>query len=115
MTKVKEIIPNEFHLPDRIKRLGEFAYNLWWVWNPESQRVFSWIRPTLWERVNHNPVKLLRQVSPECLQDAAENEDYLRVYDKWLSEFDAYMANHDTWCTQECSEVDKGTDWLFFL
>ena len=108
MTKVKEIIPNEFHLPDRIKRLGEFAYNLWWVWNPESQRVFSWIRPTLWERVNHNPVKLLRQVSPEFLQDAAENEDYLRVYDKWLSEFDAYMANHDTWCSQECSEVDKG-------
>jgi glycogen phosphorylase len=108
MTKVKEIIPNEFHLPERINRLGELAYNLWWVWNPEAQRIFSWIRPTLWERVNHNPVKLLKQVSPECLQSAAENEDYLQVYDKWLTAFDAYMANGDTWCAQECSEVDKG-------
>ena len=108
MTKIKEMIPNDFHLPERINRLGELAYNLWWVWHPEAQRVFSWIQPTLWERVNHNPVKLLQQVSAECLQVAANNEDYLQLYDKWLAAFDAYMENEDTWCAEECSDVDKG-------
>ena len=31
--------PNHFSLPRRISRLGELAYNLWWVWNPEAQRL----------------------------------------------------------------------------
>ena len=34
-------IPNHFSLPRRINRLGELAYNLWWSWNPDAQRLFS--------------------------------------------------------------------------
>ena len=39
--KVQEIIPNHFSLPRRIERLGELAYNLWWTWNPNVQRLFE--------------------------------------------------------------------------
>lgn len=108
MNNVKEIIPNNFNLPERISRLGEFAYNLWWVWNPETQRVFSWIQPTLWERVNHNPVMFLKKVAPERLQAATEDEEYLAHYDQAIEQFDRYMANGDTWCANEAGEVNKG-------
>ena len=55
-------IPNNFSLPRRINRLGELAYNLWWTWTPDAQRLFSRIDSELWERTYHNPVKFLRQV-----------------------------------------------------
>ncbi len=42
-------IPNNFSLPRRIQRLGDLAYNLWWTWNPDSQRLFSRIDKELWE------------------------------------------------------------------
>ena len=49
-------IPNHFSLPRRINRLGELAYNLWWTWNPDSQRLFSRIDKELWESTYHNPL-----------------------------------------------------------
>ncbi len=53
---------NHFDLPERIERLGTLAYNLWWTWRPDAQRLYKWIDPYLWEETYHNPVKFLRQV-----------------------------------------------------
>ena len=54
--------PNHFDLPRRINRLGELAYNLWWTWRPNAQRLFYRIDYDLWESLNHNPVRFLRAV-----------------------------------------------------
>ena len=43
-------IPNNFGLPRRIDRLGELAYNLWWTWTSEAQRLFQRIDKDLWEQ-----------------------------------------------------------------
>ncbi len=56
-------IPNNFILPRRIARLGKLAYNLWWTWTPDAQRLFQRIDKDVWERTNHNPIRFLRQVS----------------------------------------------------
>jgi hypothetical protein len=56
MKKYFRETPNHFSLPRRIQRLGELAYNMWWVWNPDAQRLFSQIDRPLWERIYHNPV-----------------------------------------------------------
>ena len=55
-------IPNHFSLPRRIRRLSELAYNLWWTWNPDAQRLYLRIDRVLWEETNHNPVRFLRLV-----------------------------------------------------
>ena len=34
-------LPDGFNLPKRLSRLGELAYNLWWIWQPEAARVFD--------------------------------------------------------------------------
>lgn len=67
MEKYHQEVNNHFSLPRRISRLGELAYNLWWVWNSEGQMVFSLVDKPLWERVNHNPVAFLYQVERPSL------------------------------------------------
>ena len=90
-------IPNHFSLPRRISRLGGLAYNLWWTWNPESQRLFSRIDAELWESVNHNPVRFLRQVERARLNAVTNNRYYLDFYDRIFRSFDLYMQAADTW------------------
>ncbi len=108
-------LPNSFSLPRRINRLGELAYNLWWTWSPESQRLFSRIDNVLWERVYHNPVLFLRQVERARLNAATNNRYYLEVYDRIFAAFDAYMGAEDTWFTRTYPEIkDKLIGYLSF-
>ena len=84
-------------IPQRIARLRELAYNLWWSWHPEAQELYRQIDPELWEQDYHNPVDFLRDVRQRRLEAAAANPDYLRRYDQVLDSFDHYMSAHDTW------------------
>lgn len=58
-------------VPTRLQRLPELAYNLWWSWNPDAQALFATMDESLWDAVSHNPVKFLREVSQERLNEAA--------------------------------------------
>lgn len=85
-------------LPEAISRLQELAYNLWWTWNPDAQVLYESIDNELWEQVSENPVKFLRTVSLQRLQDASRDDDYLRRYNSVFLRFDTYMAKEaDTW------------------
>ncbi len=92
-------------IPDRIKWLNDLAYNLWWSWHPEAQTLFQDLDPELWELVNHNPVKLLREVSQQRLDAAAADAEYLATYDRVKADFEAYMHPQSTWFTREHPEA----------
>lgn len=102
-------IPNHFDLPRRIHRLGELAYNLWWTWNPPAQRLFSRIDNALWERLNHNPLRFLRQVGRAEINAAVQNAYYLELYDRVCADFDRYLTSDNTWCARHypnaCNQV----------
>ena len=57
-------------LPKKIKELSEISNNLWWSWNTEFLRLFKKIDMDLWEQSNKNPVKFLKHVSQERLENA---------------------------------------------
>jgi len=78
-------------LPDRLRRLGQIAYNLWWTWSPEAQKLFMRLDPVLWEAVNHNPVRLLRKLPRERLAEVLADRRILDGYERVVAEFDAYM------------------------
>src|SRR4030067_2770095 len=61
MLNFRAPVPNSFSLPRRIHGLAELAYNLWWTWNPDAQRLFSRIDAELWEQNYHKPTHFLRQ------------------------------------------------------
>jgi starch phosphorylase len=98
-------IPNHFSLPRRIKRLGELAYNLWWSWNPDAQRLFSRIDRELWENVSHNPVRFLKLVERPRLNAVTNNRYYLEFYDRTFRNLDQYLTETNTWFAQNYPEL----------
>jgi glycogen phosphorylase len=96
-------------IPERITRLRELAYNLWWSWHPEAQELYHQIDPELWEQDYHNPVNFLRDVRQRRLEAAAADADYLRKYDQVMAEFDRYMGASDTWFARTFPDAHSET------
>ena len=95
-------------IPERISRLVEIAYNLWWTWHPEAQELFRRIDARLWEDIYHNPVLFLGQVRQAALDDVAKDPDFIRVYHDTLTTFDAYQVFDQTWFKQTYGDkIDK--------
>lgn len=88
-----------FDLPKRIARLGELAANLWWTWHPEAARLFGRLDYDLWERLAHNPIRLLNEIERGRLKQAAKDKDYLALYDEVFESFDKYFKKETWWQT----------------
>jgi glucan phosphorylase len=84
-------------LPPRITRLSELAFDLWWSWNAAARDVFRDLDLPLWRFTEHNPVLLLHLIEPERLQHAAQDPDFLRLYDRALAALDVVRAGAGTW------------------
>lgn len=97
MEKFHAAVPNHFSLPKRIERLGELAYNLWWTWDPDVQRLYKRIDSDLWERTSHNPILFLRNVKRARLNAVTHDSYYLDFYDRAMLAYDRYMSREDTW------------------
>jgi glycogen phosphorylase len=107
MESFRAVIPNHFSLPRRIRRLGELAYNLWWTWNPDAQRLFLRIDQEVWERTYHNPVRFLRQVQRAALNAVTHDRYYLDFYDRIFRTFDQYMQANNTWVGRSHPELEN--------
>ena len=84
-------------LPERISRLDELANNLWWSWHEPARKLFRVLDYSLWRLSGHNPIQQLNEVSPDTLQAAATNTDFLALYDSVITTFDADMSNSNHW------------------
>lgn len=93
---MKVEIPSSPHLPQRISRLGEFSYNLWWSWNADARALFRQLDRSWWARTQHNPIVMLKNVAPERLLECSQDEEFLRLYDSVMARFDRYMDETKT-------------------
>lgn len=84
-------------IPQRIGRLDELANNLWWSWHPQGRQVFRALDYVLWRISGHNPVRQLREISPDRLQRVAVNSEFLGLYDSVMADFDADMVAKNAW------------------
>jgi len=80
------------NLPEKINRLRELAYNLWWTWHPKARSLFIALDPKIWPDMGNNPVKMLETVSSEKLAEASENPGYMGMYVQFIQQFDEYMS-----------------------
>ena len=94
-------------LPKRIEGLATVANNLWWSWNTEFLRLFKQIDGDLWETVQKNPIKFLRQVSQEKLEKITKDGKFLRDYDQIMENFDDYINSKSTWYSRNYPENDN--------
>ena len=97
------------HLPDRISRLEELAYDLWWSWNIDARSVFRQLDYPLWRVTAHNPVRMLQLVPLETLEQAVARPEWLADYDRALARLDAARGGQHTWCARECPDLQGRT------
>ena len=91
-------------LPKRIEKLSEISNNLWWSWNTEFLRLFKIIDRDLWETCEKNPVKFLKLVSQDRLEQITKNTEFLKEYDKLSKQFEDYMNSKNTWFSNKYPE-----------
>ncbi len=73
------------------------AHNLWWTWQPEVIALFRDLDPIRWRQIDHNPVALLREFTPERLAlRAAELVLYSRINHAYRR-LREYLQRRQTW------------------
>ncbi|MCB8959787.1 MAG: alpha-glucan family phosphorylase [Ardenticatenales bacterium] len=106
-------LPFAEKVPEKIGRLPELAYNLWWSWTPDARDLFRRLDYPLWRKTQHNPVQMLAEMSQEKLRSAAADPAFFRQYNKVMLQFDAMMSNGDAWFSQTYPEM-KGKTIAYF-
>src|SRR3982751_4579218 len=88
------VIPN---LPPQLEPLREMVFNLWWTWEPSARRLFRHLDPELWNRTNHNPVRMLQLSRQARLVEVAQDKDFLRELKDVHDAYRNYLARKDTY------------------
>jgi starch phosphorylase len=75
------------------------ARNLWWSWHPEVGNLFRELDPIRWRQLDHNPIALLSEFTPERLEArAAELVLYSRI-NQAFRRMKEYLTAENTWST----------------
>ena len=101
--------PLDQKLPEKINRLGELAYNLWWSWSPEVRVLFRNLDLPLWRQTLHNPVQMLQEIEPSKLETAVQDGEFMRRYNKVIILFDEQMKREGSWFNQTYPELTDKT------
>jgi starch phosphorylase len=94
-------------LPERIDRLNELSYNLWWTWQPRARALFRELDPVLWGVCKENPVLFLHRIDPVRLSKAVEDPAFLGQYDDVMMRFDTMInaSDSETWLAHRHPEL----------
>jgi len=82
-------------MEDIKRHLEELSYNLWWTWNPVAKSLFRSIDPLLWEEVNENPIKLLKE--SKRLGKVLQSPEFQKHYKYVYTLFKHYLERHSVY------------------
>lgn len=83
-------------IPDSLSRLLDLAYNVWTTWDKDAYDLFSRIDPMLYRKCEHNPVKLLSEISNARLEELSKDSGFLYELNKVHSDYMDYLSFNDT-------------------
>jgi glycogen phosphorylase len=90
-------VHKERNLPEPLAALERLAWNYWWSWAPDGGFVFRDLDPSVWEECEHNPRRLLKEVSDFRLMQMATDPGYIERVRRLSEKFDEYMADEHVW------------------
>lgn len=80
-------------------KLLAVAHNLWWTWHPEVTNLFRDLDPIRWRQLDHNPIALLAEFTPDRLEmRAGELVLYSRINQAYRR-MKEYMSATQTWAS----------------
>ncbi len=86
--KKYKVVPN---LPEKLKPLEDIAYNFWLAWNPQAIKLFIAMDSDLWEKVQHNPVRMLAEIAQQKLEELAGDDGFLMELERVSAALNQYL------------------------
>lgn len=77
------------------------AQNLWWCWHPEVANIFRDIDPIRWRQLDHNPIALLREFTPERLSIRASEMVLHSRVNYAYRRLQEYLDGQNTWASTQ--------------
>src|SRR3982751_5739590 len=90
----------ERKLPESLESLDRLAWNYWWSWTGGGAFVFRDLDPSVWEECEHNPRRLLKEVSDFRLMQMATDPCYIERVQRLAEKFDEYMTDERVWLAE---------------
>ncbi|MGE3107539.1 MAG: alpha-glucan family phosphorylase [Phycisphaerales bacterium] len=98
-------------MPAPLKPLLDLAYNFWWTWAapPDGTSVasvssaadiFAWVSPRLWERTNHNPIRVLLEAGDVRLQELAADPAFVGAAAAAWRQLETHVTSSRWWHEQ---------------
>jgi starch phosphorylase len=94
-------------LPANLAALEELAINLRWSWHPATRDLFAAVDPALWDATDHDPVRLLGEVSAERLAELAADPGFVSWADRMREDLRGYLTS-DRWYQTLGPEAPRG-------
>ena len=83
-------------------KCNSLAKNLWWSWHPDVVSLFRDLDPVRWRQLDHNPVALLSEMTPDQLAErASEMVLYTRINQAYRRLKDYLSHTRATWGARE--------------
>ncbi|MEP7119035.1 MAG: alpha-glucan family phosphorylase, partial [Acidobacteriota bacterium] len=92
--------------PARIHRIGELATDIWWSWQPPARSLFRRLDLGVWRATAHNPVRMLRTLGADTLQRAADDAEFVALYDAAIAGLDAARHPAQSWWKSDGPDVN---------
>src|SRR4026208_1605735 len=90
---IYNVIPT---LPTALEPVREMVFKLWWTWEPSARRLFRHLDPELWNRTNHNPIRMLQLSRQARLEELATDKTFLRELKQVYDAFQKYLTRTHT-------------------
>jgi len=78
-------------------KCNALARNLWWSWQPEVINLFRDLDPIRWRQLDHNPIALLAEFTPERLDMRASELVLFSRINHAFRRLKEYLAETTTW------------------
>src|SRR6185436_1480666 len=92
-----ELTPQALH-----DKLSSLARNLWWSWHPEVVNLFRELDPVRWRQLDHNPIALLAEMTPQQVAErASEMVLYTRIHQAYRRLKEYLEQTQITWAARE--------------
>ena len=98
-------------LPPQLSHLDRLAANLRWSWHAPTRDLFAWLDPQLWERVEHNPVRMVDSLSADRLADLSASADVVERVDAAMADLERYLSE-PSWYTE--LDIDRPESIAYF-
>jgi starch phosphorylase len=102
-------------LPETIRGLERLSWNYWWSWAPGGASLFRDLDSDVWNECEHNPRRLLSEVSEYDLARMATDPGYIERVQRLEESFDAYMnAGARVWAAGNAPQITHQNPVAYF-